>query len=98
RDVDRNIDRRLQRTDEEPALDTLAAAVLDQLPAAAGEARDRAQVAARERELGARQVVLGKTADALEERAAGGVVEVLRREGLLRLRKTRDDVVAEAAC
>ena len=98
RDVDRHVGGGPQRADQQPALDAFAAAVLDQLAAAAGEARDRRQMAARERELGARQLVLGEAADAREQAAARGIVEVLWREGLLRQRKPRDDVVAEPCC
>ena len=45
--------------------------------------------------LGACQVVLGKPADALEQATAGVVVEILRRQRLLREREPRDDVFVE---
>ena len=43
-DIDRHVHRRAQRADQQPALDAFAAAVLDQLAAAAGEARDRREM------------------------------------------------------
>ena len=94
-DVDRHVDRRAQRADQQAALDALAAAVLDQLAAAAGEARDGREVLAGERELGAGYVVLGKPADAREQAAARGIVEVFGRERLLRARKPGNDVLAK---
>jgi len=96
RDVDRHIGGRAQRADQQAGLEAFTAAVLDQLAAAAGEARDRREVAPRQRQLGARNVVLGKARDAREQAAARGIVEILRRKGLLGPRKPRDDVVAKA--
>jgi hypothetical protein len=52
-------------------------------------------VTARERELGAGYVVLGEAADAREQAAARGIVEILGRKRLLRVRKTRDDVCSK---
>jgi hypothetical protein len=95
RNIDRYVDRRAQRADQQPALDAFAAAVLDQLAAAAGEARDGREMPARERQLGARYVVLGESADAREQAAARGIVEILGRKRLLRARKPGDDVLAE---
>src|SRR5262249_13355493 len=94
--VDRHVERRPQGAQQQPRLQALAAAVLEERAAPAGEAGDGIQVRARQRELGACQVVLGKPADALEEAAAGGVVEMLRRQRLLRERKSRDDVLPES--
>ena len=82
-----------QAPDEQPRLDAGAAAEFDQLAAAPGEARDVAQMGARQRQLGSRRVVLGLVADRLEQGAAPGIVEVLRRERLLRARQPGQDVV-----
>jgi hypothetical protein len=95
RDVDRHVHRGARGADEKPALHALPAAILDELTAAAGEARDGSEVPPRKRELGARHVILGEAADAREQAAARGIVEVLGRKEFLRSRKSRDDVVAK---
>ncbi len=94
--VHRDVGRRPQRRDQQARFAALAAAVFDERAAPAGEARDRAQVRARERELAARRVVLLQPADALEQPAAPGIVEILGRQGLLRQRQAGDDILAEA--
>jgi hypothetical protein len=93
-DVDRQVGRRAQRAQQQPRLEALAAAVLDQLDVLAPprEARDRVDVGARQRELGAGQVILRQPADALEQLAAGGVVEILRRQRLLRPRQSGNNI------
>src|SRR3954469_25544191 len=93
RNVDREVRRRTQRADQEPGLQALSAAVLDKLAPASGEAHDRGDVRAGKRELGARQIVLGQPADALEQAAAGVVVEILRRQRLLWQRQPGDHIV-----
>src|SRR6185503_3286810 len=95
RNVHRNVRRRTQAANEEPRLQALAAAVLDQLAALACEARDVVEVRARERKLYPRRVVLLEPADCLEQAAARGVVEILRRKGLLWKRKPGNHVLAE---
>jgi hypothetical protein len=95
RDVDRHVVRGPQAPDEQARLHARATAELDQLAAAAGEARDVLEMGARQRQLGARRVVLGLAADRLEQRATPGVVKVLRRERLLRARQPRENVIQE---
>src|SRR6185295_1167504 len=92
-DIDRQVGRRAQGADKKPRLQALAAAVLDELAALSGKARDRGEVRFGQRELGASQVILGKPADALEQATAGVVVEILRRQRLLRERESRDHFV-----
>ena len=53
-------------------------------------------MAPREGKLDPRGVVLAQPADALEELAAFGVIEILGRQRLLRARETFEDVLAEA--
>src|SRR4029079_11217961 len=83
RDVDRNIGRRPQPPDQQPGLQALAAALLDQLATVAGKARDVLAARATRRELAAGRVILLQAADRLEQAAALGIVEIFRGEGLL---------------
>src|SRR4029078_10219180 len=95
-DVDRDVRRGPQRPDQQARLEALAAAILDEDAAPAREPRDLGEVLAGERELGARGVVLGQAADALEQAAAGRVIEILGGKRLLRPRQPREDVLQEA--
>src|SRR6266581_4212930 len=87
-DIDRNVHRRLQRLDQDARLGACAAAELDELGVRTRELRDVGDVGAKDRHLGARQVVLGQLADGFEQPAALLVVEVFRRDAFLRTRKT----------
>src|SRR5204863_8995313 len=87
-DVDRHVDRWLQRLQQKPGLQAFAATVFEQSAALACKARDVLEVALGDAELDARRVVLAQAADLFEEAAAGGVVEVLGRQRLLRTRET----------
>ena len=95
RDIDRHVDRGRERADKEAGLQAFAAAVFEERRALAGETRDVAQLLLGNRQLGARRVVLAQPADALEELAADGVVEVLGRQRLLRARQSFDYVSTE---
>ena len=82
--VDRHVDRRRERIDQESRLQALAAAVFEQRAVLAGEACNLAQMLPRDTEFSPSGVILAQAADALEEAAASGVVEILGRQRLLR--------------
>ena len=63
----------------------------------AGELGQLARPLSEDRALGARLVVLGELADALEQLRAARVVEVLRRQLLERAREPVEDVLGERA-
>src|SRR5262249_8176742 len=84
-----------QRADQEPRLQALAAAVLEERRAAAGKAGDVAQMFAGDREFHPGWVVLAQAADPFEQPAAGGIVEILRRQRLLRAGEPGEDILAE---
>ena len=84
-DVHRHVGGRGQGVEQDAHLRAAAAAVLHQTGVAAGVAGDGALVGIQNRHLGARQVVLRQPGDGVEELGAGGIVEVLRRNGLARL-------------
>jgi len=86
----------LQRLDQDAGLGLNAAAEFDQLGLGPYELRDFRDVAAQDRRLGARQVVLGQLADRFKQPAALLVVEILRRDALLRERKAGERVLEEA--
>jgi len=67
------------------------------VPAVPAKRAKAANVRAGQRKLGARQVILAQPADALEQAAAGRVVEILGGKALAGQRKPSDDVFAKAA-
>src|SRR5882672_6899936 len=81
--------------DQDTRLRLNAAAVFDQLGVRPDELHDVRDVAAQNRRLGARQVVLGELADRLEKAAALFVVEILRGNALLRKGQPREHVLAK---
>src|SRR4029079_12680804 len=86
RDIYRYVGRWTQPANQQPRLETLAAAVLDQLAALAREACDVLEVRARQRKLAAGRVVLLQAADRLEQATAFAVAEILRGKRFLRVR------------
>ena len=95
RDIDGHIKRRLQLLDQDACPGARAAAELYQLAIRAEELRHRGGMLAHDREFGARGIVLRQGADSLEQLAAARIVEVLRRQRLLRPRQTRQHVIEE---
>ena len=85
-----------ERRQQQPALRRGAGAQLDDL-GRARQRRDLAGALGEDRPLGAGRVVLGQLADAVEQRGAGRVVEVLGRQLLERPRQAVEHVVGERA-
>ena len=84
------------RAQQQPRLGRRARAELDELRGAGG-LDDLGAALLEDRALGARRVVLGQLADAVEELGAAGVVEVLGRQLLERPREAVEDVVGQRA-
>ena len=98
RDVDGQIAlRRLQRIEQQPHLDQRARAELHDLGPRADLRGDLAGTLREDAQLGARGVVLGQLADAVEELRAAHVVEVLGRDAARPLGQRAREVVAEGA-
>ena len=88
-DVDRNEGRgRTQRVEQQSDLFRCAGAEFDQHRSGARRFRHLGRVPFQQRDFGARRVILRKFGDLLEQAGARVVVEILRRQGLLRHRKS----------
>jgi hypothetical protein len=94
--VDRHIAlRRIERVEQEPHLGERTGAELDDLGLGADLGRDLAGALGEDAKLGARRVVLGQLADAVEQRRARDVVEELRRNAARRSAEAREQLAAE---
>ncbi len=97
-DVDGRVDADLGGgVEQDPRLDAGAGAELDQGRAGRNDPGDLRRDATQERDLGAGRIVLRDLGDRLEQARALGVVEVFRRDRLLRLGEAREHVGLEAA-
>jgi hypothetical protein len=86
----------VERVEQHPRLGRGPRAQLDQLTSAR-QPRELVGLVLENRALGARRVVLGQLADAVEQLGAARVVEVLRRQFLERPREAVEHVVRERA-
>src|SRR5262249_17843934 len=82
---------------QQPGLEPAAAAELDDRTFRSDGVRHLLDVAAEDRQLGPRQVILIEFADLVEERRAALVIEILAGDVLLRAAKAPQHVVAESS-
>jgi hypothetical protein len=96
RDVDRRIHRRVpQRLQQQAGLAAGAAAVVDDIGARPGERGNLGAAGAQERDLDARDVVLGHLEDGLEQVRAALVVDEAAGQPLRRLRQAGEHGLPE---